>query len=98
MLKEKKRWSELSPVTRAVIVKLAVLDVGLKCWALADLVNRPQGQVRFEGCLGDCAHPLGLRGCAAGHLPRLGPAARLTRPSLAARARFGSGNPDLQAW
>ena len=42
MLKEKKRWSELSPVTRAVIVKLAVLDVGLKCWALADLVNRPR--------------------------------------------------------
>ncbi len=46
MLKEKKRWSELSPVTRAVIVKLAVLDIGLKAWALADLVNRPQRQVK----------------------------------------------------
>lgn len=46
MPKEKKRWSELSPVTRAVIVKLGVLDVGLKCWALADLVKRPQGQVK----------------------------------------------------
>lgn len=46
MSKRKKRWSELSPVTRAGIVTGAVLDVGLKCWALADLVNRPQGQVK----------------------------------------------------
>jgi hypothetical protein len=48
MSTDKKRWSELSPVTRAVIVKLAVLDVGLKCWALADLVNRPPDQVEVS--------------------------------------------------
>ena len=42
----KKSWSELSPVTRAAIVKMALLDVGLKAWALADLVNRPQEQVK----------------------------------------------------
>lgn len=41
-----KRWTELSPVMRAAIVKLAVLDVALKCWAIADLVNRPQDQVK----------------------------------------------------
>ena len=41
-----KRWTELSPVMRAAIVKLAVLDVALKCWAIADLVNRPQNQVK----------------------------------------------------
>lgn len=45
-MSKEKRWSELSPVTRVVIVKLAVLDVALKCWALADLVNRPQSQVK----------------------------------------------------
>ena len=41
-----KNWSELSPVVRLAIVKVALLDVGLKCWALADLVNRPQDQVK----------------------------------------------------
>ena len=46
MSKERKRWSELSPVTRAVMVKLAVLDIGLRGWALADLLNRPQDQVK----------------------------------------------------
>nr|NLI50093.1 hypothetical protein [Propionibacterium sp.] len=46
MVGAKKRWNELSPVARIAIVKLAVLDVGLKCWALADLVNRPQSQVK----------------------------------------------------
>ena len=45
-MSKEKRWSELSPVMRAVIVKLVVLDVGLKCWALADLVSRPQNQVK----------------------------------------------------
>ena len=45
-MSKEKRWTELSPLTRAAIVQLAVLDVGLKCWALADLVNRPQNQVK----------------------------------------------------
>jgi Family of unknown function (DUF5652) len=44
--KVKKRWSELSPGKRAAIVTLAVLDVGMKGWALADLVHRPQDQVK----------------------------------------------------
>lgn len=46
MSKQKKRWSELSPTTRGAIVGLGVLDVAMKGWALADLVNRPQAQVR----------------------------------------------------
>jgi hypothetical protein len=46
MSKHRKRWSELSLMTRAAIVKLVVLDVGMKCWALADLVNRPQSRVK----------------------------------------------------
>ncbi len=46
MSKQKKRWSELSLVTRAAIVKLVVLDAGMKAWALADLATRPQSQVK----------------------------------------------------
>lgn len=42
----KKRWDELSPLARLAIIKLAALDIGLKAWALADLVNRPQDQVQ----------------------------------------------------
>jgi len=41
----KKQWSELSPLKRIVIVKLVVLDVGLRVWALADLARRPEDQV-----------------------------------------------------
>lgn len=46
MSKVKKNWSQLSPVARAAVVAVAVLDVGMKGWALADLVNRPQDQVK----------------------------------------------------
>ena len=46
MAKEKKRWSDLSPLARAGVVAVAALDLGLKCWALADLVDRPQAQVK----------------------------------------------------
>lgn len=42
----KKRWSELSPMSRTAIVSGAVVDVALRCWALVDLVNRPKEQVR----------------------------------------------------
>lgn len=41
----KKQWSELSPLKRIVIVKLVVLDVGLRVWALTDLARRPKDQV-----------------------------------------------------
>jgi hypothetical protein len=40
-----KRWNELSPLMRIAIVKITVLDAGLRCWALADLAHRPQNQV-----------------------------------------------------
>lgn len=40
------RWSDLSPLTRIAIVKVAVLDVGLRGWALADLARRPQAEVK----------------------------------------------------
>lgn len=46
MSRQKKSWSELSPLARAGIVTLAVLDTGMKVWALADLVPRPQDQVK----------------------------------------------------
>ncbi len=41
-----KHWNELSPLMRIAIVKITVLDVGLRCWALADLVHRPPEQVK----------------------------------------------------
>ena len=42
----KKQWHELSFLTRIAIVKLVVLDVGLRVWALADLAHRPKEQVK----------------------------------------------------
>ncbi len=40
------RWSELSPAKRGAIITLGLLDAGLRAWALADLVKRPQDQVK----------------------------------------------------
>lgn len=42
----KKRWSDLSPATRCAIGTGAVVDVSLRAVAIADLVKRPQSQVR----------------------------------------------------
>jgi hypothetical protein len=42
----KKRWQELSPRTRRVIVTAAVVDGVLKVAALVDLKRRPAEQVR----------------------------------------------------
>lgn len=42
----KKQWHELSALKRIAIVKLVVLDVGLRAWALADLAHRPKDEVR----------------------------------------------------
>ena len=35
----------MSPASRAVVVTVAVVDAGLRAWALADLKNRPEHQV-----------------------------------------------------
>lgn len=42
----KKRWQDLSPRTRQVIVAAAVVDGILKVAALVDLKRRPAEQVR----------------------------------------------------
>jgi hypothetical protein len=41
-----KRWSDLSPRTRKLIVAGAVAETGLKAAVLADLRRRPASQVR----------------------------------------------------
>ncbi len=42
---QRTRWNEMSPASRAVVVTVAVVDAGLRAWALADLKNRPEHQV-----------------------------------------------------
>ena len=42
----KKNWSELSPSARRAITTGAIVDVSLRAVAIADLVKRPQSQVR----------------------------------------------------
>ena len=42
----KKRWSELSPATRRAITIGATVDMTLRAVAIADLVKRPQSQVK----------------------------------------------------
>lgn len=42
----KKRWNELSPRTRRVIVTMASVETALKAAALIDLRRRPAAQVR----------------------------------------------------
>jgi hypothetical protein len=41
-----KRWNELSPRTRRVVVVAGVVEGVLKLAALADLVRRPSTQIR----------------------------------------------------
>jgi hypothetical protein len=41
-----KRWSDLSPATRRAITIGAAVDMSLRAVAIADLVKRPQSQVR----------------------------------------------------
>ena len=48
-----------SPAKRRIIVAVAVADLAVRAWALADLAKRPQSQVRgFEGRLGRRARRL----------------------------------------
>ncbi|SDB82618.1 hypothetical protein GA0111570_10424 [Raineyella antarctica] len=42
----KKHWRDLSPATRRAITVGAVVDLGLRTWAIVDLVKRPQKQVQ----------------------------------------------------
>jgi hypothetical protein len=44
--KRKKKWSELSPRSRAAIVALGLAEVVVTSVALRDLVRRPAGLVR----------------------------------------------------
>jgi hypothetical protein len=46
LIVSKKRWSDLSPRTRRLIVVAGAIEGALKVAALADLARRPQGQVR----------------------------------------------------
>lgn len=41
-----RRWKDLSPRTRAVIIALAVTEAGLKAAVLADLRRRPAAEIR----------------------------------------------------
>jgi hypothetical protein len=41
-----RRWKDLSPRTRAVIVAVAVTEAGLKAAVLADLRRRPAAEIR----------------------------------------------------
>ena len=41
-----KRWQDLSPRMRQVVVLVSVLEAALKAAALIDLKRRPAGQVR----------------------------------------------------
>lgn len=42
----KKRWHDLSPRTRRVIVAVSAIETALKAAALVDLCRRPADQVR----------------------------------------------------
>jgi hypothetical protein len=41
-----RRWKDLSPRTRAVIVAAALAEAGLKAAVLADLRRRPSSEIR----------------------------------------------------
>jgi hypothetical protein len=39
------KWDELSPARQKVVLAVAVLDAGMRAWALLDLKNRPADEV-----------------------------------------------------
>jgi hypothetical protein len=41
-----RRWSDLSPRTRRLIIAVAVAETGLKAAALVDIRRRPASQIR----------------------------------------------------
>jgi hypothetical protein len=42
----RRRWSDLSPRTRRVIIVVAAAETGLKAAALADIRRRPASQIK----------------------------------------------------
>lgn len=46
MRRGKVSWSEMSPAKRCAVASFAVLDLALRAWALADLVQRPPEQIK----------------------------------------------------
>jgi hypothetical protein len=40
-----RRWDEMSPTSRALVITVGVVDASLRAWALADLKGRPDDQV-----------------------------------------------------
>ena len=41
-----KRWRDMSPGAKTALLVAGSVDLGLRAWALIDLKNRPQEQVR----------------------------------------------------
>ncbi|MCA0293996.1 MAG: DUF5652 family protein [Actinobacteria bacterium] len=41
-----KRWDELSPLAKVAIVKLAVIDIGMRTWALVDVAHRRPDRIK----------------------------------------------------
>jgi len=41
----RQKWDELSPARQKVVLAVAVIDAGLRAWALLDLRNRPADEV-----------------------------------------------------
>lgn len=41
----RRRWNDLPPARRTLVVTVGVIDVGLRAWALVDLRNRPSEEV-----------------------------------------------------
>jgi hypothetical protein len=42
----RQKWDELSPTRKRAMVALGVVDAGLRAWALVDLKNRPDDEVK----------------------------------------------------
>jgi hypothetical protein len=46
MTRQPRSWQRLSSAQRAAVVCVAAVDVGLRAWALVDLVKRPGADVK----------------------------------------------------
>lgn len=42
----KKKWNELSTGAKVSVVGVAMIDAGLRVWAVQDLASRPKSQVK----------------------------------------------------
>lgn len=41
----RRRWNDLPPTRRTLLVTVGVIDAGMRAWALVDLKNRPAEEV-----------------------------------------------------